>query len=221
MANREPFMGVRPTIRCVKDDLEVDLPSLGTRLEDMSHPLIERAQSIPDVVAGGGAERIAALDDLVWLKVKTSNLRGAVTSDGRKGLTPSSSAIPAELGSWWLGAAGVRQADSAQSDFYARLEAECLRARGAASEQSQHRTSSVHLLPKEIDWRRLLAEMATQARLRIAETVRDMARKSLESGSVINFELENYAVRVLVRADDGHEVYIARSLRSGIEIKLQ
>jgi len=73
---------------------------------------VVKAQRLPEQVAAGGAERILSLDDLVWFKVKTEAWRGAACRAPLKG-----TALPPDVGLWWLGAAGTRRADSAQEDF--------------------------------------------------------------------------------------------------------
>ena len=110
-------VGVRPTKRCL-GDLGVELPDLGIRLEEIDQPVIVSAQAVPEQRDAGGAERVVALSDRVWFKVKTSDHRAAVTelrgADLPDWVRPS-------RGAWWIGAAGRRQADSAQRDFYAAL----------------------------------------------------------------------------------------------------
>jgi hypothetical protein len=113
---------VRPTKRCL-DDLGVAFPPYTESLSGLSHPLVRRAQSLPEEVAAGGAERIRSLGDRVWFKCKTSVYRGAVTH-----LTPpelESQPLPSEA-AWWVGAAGTRQEGSG-SDFYAQIGAEATR----------------------------------------------------------------------------------------------
>jgi len=41
------------------------------------HPLVRKAQDLPDEVQASGAERIVSIDDRVWFKVKTRDHRGA------------------------------------------------------------------------------------------------------------------------------------------------
>jgi hypothetical protein len=113
-----PGTGVRPTLRCLAEDLGIaPLPTLDIRLEDINHELIEKAQNTPEQCDAGGSERITSIDDRVWLKVKTSDWRGAVLQPERGSNQPSS-----DESLWWLGAGGHRQADSPHTDFYARFE---------------------------------------------------------------------------------------------------
>lgn len=75
-------VGVRPTKRCL-GDLGVELPDLGVRLEESDQPVIVNAQAVPEQRDAGGAERVVALTDRVWFKVKTSDYRAAVTAPRR------------------------------------------------------------------------------------------------------------------------------------------
>jgi hypothetical protein len=73
---------VRPTKRALSD-LRVEIPMIDVRLSDLEHPLIVRAQAMPDMVAANSVERILSLTDRVWLKVKTCAWRGATGRLGR------------------------------------------------------------------------------------------------------------------------------------------
>jgi hypothetical protein len=58
----------RPTLRCLREDLELAVPRVDVPLEDVAHPLAKAAERF----AGERApqERIAAVDDQVLFKVK-------------------------------------------------------------------------------------------------------------------------------------------------------
>jgi hypothetical protein len=127
---------VRPTKRCL-DDLGLSFPSLNESLSGLSHPLLKKAQLIPEEVEAGGVERVRALTDRIWLKCKVNVYRGAVTR-----LTPAeaeSRALPSQT-AWWIGAAGERKDDS-RSDFYAQLGREATR-EGKGSGGGQFRVSA-------------------------------------------------------------------------------
>jgi hypothetical protein len=191
---------VRPT-KSALDDLGLTFPVLEQRLHRIAHPVVARAQRVPAEVAAGGAERIAVLTDRVWFKVKTGPYRAAVHRlDHAHGHRAE---IAAENAWWWLGAAGTRKADSSTDDFYARLGTECRRAgRGTGG------TSSAHLLPHEVDIRRLQAELAVQVVVRVRDLVCDLVARSLRDGKVWSAQMESYEISALVRARDG-DAYIA------------
>jgi hypothetical protein len=59
----------RPTIRCLRDDLHLQLPSARMPLDQLAHPLLDKASeqfADPDTPH----ERIRAIDDVVLFKVK-------------------------------------------------------------------------------------------------------------------------------------------------------
>lgn len=191
----EPI-GVRPTKRCL-GDLGTELPDLGTPLEEIDHPVVANAQSVPEQRDAGGAERVVALTDRVWFKVKTSDHRAAVTelrgTDLPDWVRPS-------RGVWWIGAAGRRQADSAQRDFYATLQRECTTGRTVSSD---------HLLPADWDWKRLAAEQAVAWRREMKRMVIRLVAMSLKTGHLAVAEFQHHRIKALVRAENGHEAYLA------------
>ena len=159
-----------------------------------------RAQQVPLEVAARGAERIASIDDRVWFKVKTGRHRAAVHQ-----LDPANehhNAISAGSAWWWIGAAGTRKADGSD-DFYAQLEAECKRAGKGSG-----RVSSQHLLPTDVDLRRLQAELAVRVVIGIRDIVCRLAANSIRDGKAWSARLQRHEISVLVRARDG-EAYIA------------
>jgi hypothetical protein len=191
----EPI-GVRPTKRCL-GDLGAELPDLGVRLEEIDDPVIVSAQTVPEQRDAGGAERVVALTDRVWFKVKTSGHRAAVTelrgTDLPDWVRPS-------RGAWWVGAAGRRQADSPQRDFYATLQRECTTGKTVSSD---------HLLPTDWDWQRLAAEQAVAWRREMKRMVIRLVAMSLKNGRLAVAEFRNHRIKALVRAENGHEAYLA------------
>ena len=187
---------VRPTNRCL-GDVGVGVPDLSIRLEEIEHPVIVSAQAVPKQRDAGGAERVVALTDRVWFKVKTSDHRAAVTelhdTDLPEWVRPS-------RGAWWVGAAGRRQADSPQRDFYATLQRECMTGKAVSSD---------HLLPAEWDWKRLAAEQAVAWRREMKSMVIRLVAMSLRSGHLAIAEFQNHRIKALVRAENGHEAYLA------------
>lgn len=87
---------VRPTIRCLREDLHLGLPSAQVPLDQLAHPLMDKAsEQFAD--PGTPHDRIRAIDDVVLLKVKIQRWRGAVFTD-----TPDADVRT------WLVAAGIR-----------------------------------------------------------------------------------------------------------------
>lgn len=63
-------MTVRPTIRCLREDLHLPLPTARVPLDEIDHPILKKAAeqfTSPDT----SHERIASIDDVVLFKVKT------------------------------------------------------------------------------------------------------------------------------------------------------
>lgn len=189
---------VRPTKRCL-GDLGLVPPDLGVRLEEIDHPVVVSAQAVPEQRDGGGAERVVALTDRVWFKVKTREHRAAVTQL-RGADRPEW--VRSSRGAWWIGAAGRRQADSPQRDFYATLQRGCTTGKTV---------SSAHLLPAHWDWRRLAAERAVAWRREMKRLVIRLIATSLKSGQLAVAEFRDHRVKALVRAENGHEAYLAIS----------
>ncbi|MFF0230414.1 hypothetical protein [Micromonospora sp. NPDC005254] len=201
---------VRPTKRCL-DDLNLGFPPLEQALDQLGNPLIVKAQLVPEEVAAGSAERILAIRDRVWFKAKVQSLRGAVTKldpTGDYGLE-----IAEASAWWWIGAAGWRQEDS-RRDFYRSLAAEVERAgRGSGS------GSSEHLLPRDVDVRRLRAEVAVQVTLVIKKIVRKAIAASMKTGKVCTATFSHHRVSALVRARDG-EAYLAVTAEGFVDPRL-
>jgi hypothetical protein len=99
--------------------LGVKKPTIDIPLDGVDHPLVAKAQKIPDFMDSNDAEPILSLHDRRWLKVKTGDFRGGVTVlDAHQ----SWAHICGEE-SFWLGLAGKRQSDTPSKDFYASLPA--------------------------------------------------------------------------------------------------
>jgi hypothetical protein len=122
--------GVRPTRRCLAD-LGLDVPDIGVWLDELDDAVVATAQAVPEQRDAGGAQRVLSLTDRVWFKVKTSDQRAVVT-ELHGADRPSD--LPGGVGSWWIGAAGRRQADSPQKDFYESIKRECTTGRTVSTE---------------------------------------------------------------------------------------
>ncbi len=192
----EDSSGVRPTKRCL-GDLGLAPPDLGRPLEEIDHPVVCVAQAVPDLRHAGGAQRVLALSDRVWFKVKTGNRRAVVTELHGDDLPTGSLE---SVGAWWIGAAGHRQADSPQHDFYDSIGRECTVGRTVSTDR---------LLPQSWDWKRLTAEQAVAWRREMKWLVIRLIAKSLTSGKLAVAEFRDHRIKALVRADDGNEAYLA------------
>jgi hypothetical protein len=140
------------------------------------------------------------LSDRVWFKCKTSVYRAAVTN-----LTESESESCgfSAATSWWIGAAGIRRADSKEVDFYSQLEAEATRhGKGSGT------VSTAHLLPQQVDCDRYAAETHARGIEALKLAVRKIIAKSLTDGKAYMAELPGYRVTAVVRAAD-QEAYLA------------
>jgi hypothetical protein len=202
--------GVRPTKRCL-EDLGISFPPINQPLHAIDHPLINKAQHLPAEASAGGAERIKALTDRVWFKVKVVNLRGAATQ-----LTPSDTAESEILAAadawWWLGAAGERKEDSS-TDFYKSIEAEAARHRSGSES-----AGSTHLLPQSIDYTRLRAESLLRVQIALQNGVRRLIYRSLKTGQIWEAEYERHTIKACVRAED--EAYVAIATEGFLDPRL-
>ena len=202
MSTPEPEPPVRPTKRGLDSLGGGLLPTLDVRLNELEHPLIIRAQAVPTQVAANGAERIRSLTDRVWFKVKTGTWRGAA-GDVRTHVDDHTRALlNAGDAWWWLGAAGARQNDSPQRDFYAQLDAQA-HARGPNS------CSTDFLLPEDWDLRRLEAELAYAMTQIVPPLVRNAAALSLRHGQIYGLTAGPAEVRIRVAVMTDGEAYVA------------
>src|SRR5262249_29109399 len=193
-------MPVRPTLRCLREDLHLPLPPASTPLDQVDHPLLTKAGeqfTDPDTPH----ERIRAIDDVVLFKVKIGRWRGATYIDQ----------ATAEARDW-LVAAGRRQ-DGSADDFYALLHAQ---ARSPPQRYNDEHdkplttdTHSQYLLPGQDDQDRYLLEAGTRLAKRLDVAVRDLVRGSLRDGHEHAVDLSGFRLGLLVRADHGHETYVA------------
>jgi hypothetical protein len=112
----------------------------------------------------------------------------------------------------WLVAAGTRQ-DGSPDDFYAALTSEAQSAR--ARYNSEHtkpiggQTYVGPILPSRGDYERYAFEATTRLRRRIRDTVRRLVRASLNDGHEHTENQDSYTLGIQVRADHGHETYVA------------
>ena len=187
---------VRPTRRCLRD-LASPTPDLGTPLDELPDAIVVAAQAIPEVRDAGGTERVLSLSDRVWFKVKTGNQRAVVTELRGPDLPVG---LPESVGHWWVGAAGKRQQDSPQRDFYASIARECT---------TGWTVSTLPLLPTKWDWDRLGGEQSIAWRREMKRIVIHLIAMSLRTGHLAIAEFHDHRIKALVRADNGHEGYLA------------
>jgi hypothetical protein len=188
---------VRPTLACL-GVLNVKLPNLDQPLHQLDHPLIVKAQKIPELIGCNEAEPILALKDRRWLKVKVGDYRGGVTEQR----TPPKFADVSAGSSFWLGLAGKRQGDSKQRDFYENLD-----------------DDTAPFLPQDKDWKRWYAEQAVSAQLIARQMVRRCAWLSLTLGKPFCFEIGEALVWARIRMLDDGEVYVAIGAHGIVDAK--
>jgi hypothetical protein len=70
-------MAVRPTLRCLREDLGLPVPTAKMTLDQVDHPLLTKAGE-QFAQAGTPHERIRSIDDVMLFKVKAGRWRGAV-----------------------------------------------------------------------------------------------------------------------------------------------
>ncbi|MFC7220086.1 hypothetical protein ACFQLX_18230 [Streptomyces polyrhachis] len=130
-------------------------------------------------------------------KVKVQRWRGAVWADAD---------LP------WLVAAGKREGGSG-GDFYARLEAAGRAARaqynGTHPQALKTSTFTTHLLPTRNDHIRYRAEAGVRFIRRLRTTLRELTRSTLRDGREHTVDFDTFTLELQVRADDGHETYLA------------
>jgi hypothetical protein len=183
-------------LRTLTDDLRLPLPPIDELLEEIDHPLLVKARAqftVPDMAH----ERIRAIhDEAVW-KVKVQRWRGAVWTQD-------------EIA--WLIAAGKRE-EGSPDDFYEALagQARAARAQYNASHPAPARTKTLigPLLPGADDFKRHLLENATRQVRQLAAVVRSLTARSLSDGHEHAADFPAFRVGIVVRADEGHETYIA------------
>ena len=190
---------VRPTRDCLERDLKVGIPPLSVPLHEIDHAVVASAQQVPARVAAHSAERIRDLTDRVWLKDRAGQWRSAVVK-----LTKADFHIL--VGSWWIGAAGLRRAD--RDEPYAQWM------KAARTDGNGSQVCTDRWLPAEWDAKRLQAEHAVAESRELREIVPRVIAMSLRSGKPISIESHRIKVSLLVRGGQGHrdrlsEVYLS------------
>lgn len=200
-------MAVRPTLRCLRDDLRLGIPPAGTPLHEIDHPLVRKAN---EQFAGQAEarERIRSIDDVVLFKVKVQRWRGAVHEVG----DPS-----------WLVAAGTRE-EGSRSDFYAAFasaaKAACARYNAGHSGALKSETLCLGWLPTEDDHDRYRAEAGVRLLRGLRATVHRLVRSSLLDGKEHTAEVAGAELGLCVQAADDHATYVSLRVTGSVPANL-
>jgi hypothetical protein len=98
-----PQRRTRPTSRCLRDDLGVELPTVDVDLGSIEHPLMEEARRVAPT-APRGQKRILAIDRPLVYRLRHGRWRGATW-------------LEEEAARFWL-LAGAQRAAGAREDAY-------------------------------------------------------------------------------------------------------
>jgi hypothetical protein len=138
---------------------------------------------------------------VVLFKVKTERWRGAVLCE-----EPGDDVLD------WLVAAGIRE-EGAPDDFYAALHAHAQAARQRYNaEHDKPLTTDTYtepLLPGPDDRDRYLIEAGARLARRLNAVLRQLVAGSLRDGHEHAADFPGFRLGVIVRAQDGHETYVA------------
>jgi hypothetical protein len=200
-------MPVRPTLRCLREDLQLPVPVALVPLDEIDHPILKKAaeqfarHETPH-------ERIVSIDDVILFKAKAGRWRGAV-SPGE----------PGDDSQDWLVAAGLRQAGS-PDDFYTALHAQARAARQRYNADHDRPlttdTYSAPLLPGQDDRDRYLIEAGVRLARRLNTAIRQLLAGSLRDGHEHAADFPGFRLGVIVRAEEGHETYVAIRISGSI-----
>jgi hypothetical protein len=177
---------VRPTIRCLAEDLRRPLPPLDESLEDVDHELLDEVRRLAPE-SPTGQKRILSIDYPLVFRIRLGRLRGATWIDDVHEIV-------------WLLAAETRE-EGSRDDAYEYFE-------------SLHRSGK--LLPTQEDRLRDRAETAARffSSLRHeAPTLVEAARE--KAGSEIRATLGRAVevVLLIAKSDDLEEVWLAVDYR--------
>ena len=197
-------MPVRPTLRCLTDDLGLKIPTVDDPLDEFDHPLLRKANQ-QFAEPSSSRERISSIDAAVLFKVTAQRWRGAVWIDA--------------TGRPWMVAAGWRE-EGSQDDFYEALGHAARSAR--ARYNAEHTPSLItdtdvtQWLPSDADQDRFAAEGAVRLIRELDTTVRRLIRASLLDGHEHTAQVAKASLGVLVRADSDHETYVALRIHGSV-----
>ncbi|WP_197523019.1 hypothetical protein [Actinokineospora pegani] len=189
-------MSVRPTLRCLREELGLEVPPVNEPLNELDHPLISKAND-QFAAPTGPRERIGAVDDAIMFKVKVQRWRGAVVESGE----PS-----------WMVAAGVRE-DGSRDDFYEVLATAMKAARTRYNVEHSPplatRTHSSEWLPGEDDHDRYRAEAGIRLLRELRAAVHRVVCASLLDGREHVADIGGAELGVVVQGTEDHATYVA------------
>lgn len=159
------------------------------------------------VASGSREERIVAIDDHVFFKVKIRRWRGAVWRP-----------LPEQ----WLCAAGWREQGSPE-DFYADLSRRCQAWRAQYNRTHASAlvtdTYSAALLPIESDRKRLVLEAAAARSRAFRVTMYALVRAAVAEEAEQYDQVEGFGIGLLIQRRDPTEVYVGVRIRGPVSTK--
>lgn len=189
---------VRPTMRCLTEDLGISLPSEDVDLGEIDHPLTAETRRLAPL-SPEGQKRVLAIDDRLVYRVQFSDRRGATWVDEENQIV-------------WLLGAGDRREGSAE-DAYVYFE-------------ELHRAG--RLMPTPKDYMRDRVEGAARIITRIAEEAQEfLGQARVRPGTELAVVLvESVEARLYVELTEGlQEIWLAVSTRDrqgcGVNLRLR
>jgi len=177
----------RPTIRCLVDDLGIELPGLDADLGDIDHPLMEEVRRLAPT-SPQGQKRILAIDHPLVYRIRVSDYRGVTWVDEEHDIV-------------WLCAARRRE-EGSEGDAYRYF---------------QHLHEQGNLLPADDDYLRDRAEAAIRLQRGLTAELLALVDQALATpGTEYRQDLGDWLpCRVLVLESGGvQEIWCALGTRA-------
>jgi hypothetical protein len=186
----------RPTIRCLVDDLGIELPSLDVDLGEIDHPLLEEVRRLAPA-SPRGQKRILAIDQPLIYRVRVSDYRGGTWVDEEHSIV-------------WL-CATRRREEGSEADAYRYF---------------QYLHEQGNLLPTDDDYLRDRAEAAIRLQRGLTTALLALVDQALANpGNEYQHDLGNWLpCRVLVLESGGvQEIWCSLGTRAidGTGVKSQ